>query len=206
MMRAAWPLFLVQAAGNALLLWLGYYWLGVGESRALALLWSALVALAMVVGAGWLHGAAFVWFAHPKPRLRAVFARALRRLLPLLAAAAVVAIVYVLANLAADSASAGSFKLASWLTLKMRKPVRPSAMLRVCAVVFWVVRWVVLPVFLLPMIAGVAAWGWRGFGEFSAGRGGGCTGSKSRCSCSARSGCRCCSIAGRRTWADSEWR
>ena len=30
---------------------------------------------------------------------------------------------------------------------------------------FWVVRWVVLPVALLPMASGIAARGWRGFGE-----------------------------------------
>jgi hypothetical protein len=165
MMRAS-PLWLAQAVGNALLLWLGYYWLGLGESRAIALVWSAVVALAIVLGACWLHGAAFVWFSDPKPRLRTVFATALRRILPLLAAAAVVLLVYWLAKLAADAAAGSSFKLASWLTLKLRKPVRPSAMLRACGVLFWIVRWVVLPVLLLPTVAGVAARAWRGFGEF----------------------------------------
>jgi hypothetical protein len=166
--RASWPLWAAHLAGNALLLWLGYYWLGLGESHAPALLWSAVVALAIVAAACWLHGAAFAWFADAKPRLRRVFAASLRRLLPLVCAAAVAVLVYVLANLAENAASAGSFKVASWLTLKLRKPVRPSAMLRVCAVVFWLVRWVVLPVFLLPMVAGVAARGWRGIAESGA--------------------------------------
>jgi hypothetical protein len=168
MIRSSRPLWIVHLAGNALLLWLGYYWLGVGESRALALVWSALVALAIVCGACWLHGAAFVWFAKPKPRLRGVFATALRHFGPLLLAAAAVVLVYLLANLAADSASTASFKAASWLTLKLRTPVRPSAIARIFAVALWLLRWVVLPVFLLPMVAGVAARGWRGFADLGA--------------------------------------
>jgi hypothetical protein len=163
MIRASWPLWTAHLAGNALLLRLGYYWLGVGESRATALAWSALVALAIVCGACWLHGAAFAWFADPKPRVRGVFSAALRRIPPLLVAAAVVAAIYFLVNLAADAAATGSFKLASWLTLHFRKPVRPSTVARASSITFWLVRWVVLPVFLLPMIAGVAARGWSGF-------------------------------------------
>ncbi len=46
-------------AGNALLLALGYYWLGLGEARAADVLWSAIIALAIVAGACWLHGSAF---------------------------------------------------------------------------------------------------------------------------------------------------
>jgi hypothetical protein len=52
-------LALAHLAGNALLLWLGYYWLGLGEARAPAVAWSAAVALVVVAGACWLHGAAF---------------------------------------------------------------------------------------------------------------------------------------------------
>lgn len=52
-------LVLAHLAGNALLLWLGYYWLGLGESRAAAVAWSAAVALFIVAGACWLHGSAY---------------------------------------------------------------------------------------------------------------------------------------------------
>jgi hypothetical protein len=158
-------LLLAHLAGNALLLWLGYYWLGLGESRAPALMWSAVVALAIVAGACWLHGAAFLWFAEPKPQVRGVFSTALGRLMPLVVAAAVVVLVYLLAARAADASASGGFKLTSWLTLKLRKPVRPAAILRMVAVVFWLVRWLVLPVLLLPVVAGVATLGWRGFGR-----------------------------------------
>jgi hypothetical protein len=167
-MRVTWPIVAAHVVGNALLFGLAYYWLGLGESRALALTWSAAVALAIVVGACWLHGAAFAWFVDPKPRLRAAFATAVRHLLPLVVAAAVVAAVYVLANLAENVASSGAFKVASWLTLKLRKPVRPTALARIVSVLFWLVRWMVLPVLLLPMAAGVAARGWRGFAHLGA--------------------------------------
>ena len=40
-------------------------------------------------------------------------------------------------------------------------------MARIFLGAFWIVRWAVLPVGLLPMASGIAARGWRGFGEFS---------------------------------------
>jgi len=166
MIRAARPLLLAQLAGNAILLAGAYYWLGVGESRAYLLVWSAAVALAIVCAACCLHGAAFVWFAEPKPRLRGAWAVAVRHLLPLLVGVALAGLVYWLAGIAADHMP--SFKTASWLTLKFRKPVRPATIARAFAIPFWILRWVVLPVFLLPMIAGVAAVGWRGFAHVGA--------------------------------------
>jgi hypothetical protein len=43
--------------GNALLLALGYYWLGLGEARATDVLWSVVVALILTAGAAWLYSA-----------------------------------------------------------------------------------------------------------------------------------------------------
>ena len=48
---------MLHLVANALLLWLGYEWLGVGESTALRLAWSALDALAILALVCWLHGA-----------------------------------------------------------------------------------------------------------------------------------------------------
>ena len=50
-------LILLHLGANALLLWLGYEWLGVGESTRLRLLFSALEALAILALFCWLHGA-----------------------------------------------------------------------------------------------------------------------------------------------------
>jgi hypothetical protein len=57
-------------------------------------------------------------------------------------------------------------KLASWLTLKFRKPVRPATVFRCFNAILWMVRWVLLPADLLPLFSGVAARGWHGFNEF----------------------------------------
>jgi hypothetical protein len=43
--------------GNAVLLALGYYWLGLGEARVSDVVWSAVVALLILAGAAWLYGA-----------------------------------------------------------------------------------------------------------------------------------------------------
>jgi hypothetical protein len=43
--------------GNAALLALGYYWLGLGEARVSDVAWSAAVALILAAGAAWLYAA-----------------------------------------------------------------------------------------------------------------------------------------------------
>jgi len=56
-----------------------------------------------------------------------------------------------------------AFQLASWLTLKLRKPVKPATIRAIFHAGFWIVQWIVLPVLLLPLAAGLAAHGWRGW-------------------------------------------
>jgi hypothetical protein len=153
---------LLQFAGNAILLWLGYYWLGTGESRASALAWSAFLALALVALASWLQGATFAHF------------RALRmplRNLPLLVLAAIfVLVLYFLLARWQDSTSNLALRTASWLTLKLRKPVKPVAVMRVFGVFFWIIRWMAIPVFALPLVADLAVFGAkgaRGFGRLA---------------------------------------
>ncbi len=62
MTRSALPLAILHLVGNALILWLGYYWLGLPESDGAHLAWSALVVLAFVLSALWLHGIGFAVF------------------------------------------------------------------------------------------------------------------------------------------------
>jgi hypothetical protein len=109
---------------NALILWLGYYWLGIGESRTSTLLWSALV-----------H------FRDDGHRATGSWKTAALNLPPLMPA----------------------FRIASWLTLTLRTPVRPAAVARIFSVILWIVRWAALPAFLLPEMSAVAAFGWQGF-------------------------------------------
>lgn len=163
MIRMSRPLVLAHLAGNAILLWSAYYWLGIGESRAATLLWSALVALAIVGLTCWLHGSAFVYFSQPEPRLKRVFAGTLRRLLPLAAAALLVLTVYWLVAFWAGTMGKPAFQIASYLTLKLRVPVNPPSVLRIFNAMFWLLRWMLVPVLILPAIAAIARNGWSGF-------------------------------------------
>jgi hypothetical protein len=161
-------LFLLHLVANALLLWLGYEWLGVGESTRMRLVWSALDALAILGLVCWFHGATLVFFRKGvEARINEAFRVALRHTPALLTAAVAVLTLYALLTWAAGASGQSAFRLASWLTLKMRTPVRPATVARVFLGGFWILRWMVLPVGLLPMASGIASRGWRGFSEFT---------------------------------------
>jgi len=154
---------------NAILLWLAYYWLGIGESRTSTLLWSAFIALLAVCLACSAYGAVFAYFrtdayfqTGQRRRTRTAWSTALRHLLPLLLATAAVAIVYVLLAYIPKPAT----PIASYLTMTFRKPVSPASILRIFNAVLWVVDWIVLPVLVLPMLSAIAAQGWRGLSAF----------------------------------------
>ena len=134
---------------DAVLLWLAYYWLGTGEGSVLTLVWSFLVAAVIVLATVCLQGATFAYFAGVKP--------AVRRLAPLLAVAAAAGAVYFLLSLWAGYSAQPAFRIASYLTLKLRKPIRPAAVLRVFNVVLWLIRWILIPVLVLPVIAWAAS-------------------------------------------------
>ena len=73
-------LFLLHLVANALLLWLGYDWLGVGESTRLRLAWSGLDALAILALVCWFHGATLVFFRkHGELKINEAFRAALRQ-------------------------------------------------------------------------------------------------------------------------------
>jgi hypothetical protein len=156
-------LAVTQLGGNALLLALGYYWLGLPESRTGNLAWSALVALAIAAGCCVLHGAAFVYCARPPEGWRGSFASAARQLPWLLALALIAGCVYWAAGQVHDAARTPAFRLASYLTLRSRHPVRPASVLRAVDGALAVLRWWVLPVLLLPVFAGMATLGRGGF-------------------------------------------
>jgi hypothetical protein len=149
----------IQLVGNAAALGLGYYWLGIGEARAGLLAWSFTVALVTASLFLWMHGAGLVYGRDPGA---CAFRIALRHLPALLAAAVVVLVLYIALAKLQDACSNPAFRLASWLTLKLRRPVKPAAVLRVFNSVWWVVRWVVVPLLLRPWITAVAEFGWRG--------------------------------------------
>jgi hypothetical protein len=160
-------LFAIHIAGNALVLGLAYYWLGIGESSAATLAWSAALAVVILSMACCLHGGTLVFFRADQPRsLSAAFRTVLRHMAPLLATVILIAAVYWLLARWATYSATPALRIASWCTLKLRKPIKPATVLRGFDIVLALVRWMVVPVFVLPMFSGVAARGWRGAAEF----------------------------------------
>ncbi len=150
----------IQLVGNAAALWLGYYWLSVGEARAGLLVWSALVALFTASVFLWMHGAGLIYSRDP---YRAPYFAALSRLPALLAAAVAILLLYIALGWLQQKLSGPAFTVASWLTLELRKPVKPATATRFVAVIFWLLRWIVLPVVLMPWVNAIAYTGFRGF-------------------------------------------
>src|ERR1035438_8354405 len=170
MSAASRKFFVLNLVADALLLWLGYLWLGVAESTRALLLFSALSALGILALACWFHGATLVFFRKgdgPEVGIKDAFRTALRHLPVLLVAAILILALYGLLAWAAAATGQPAFRLASWLTLKLRTAVKPTTVARIFLGGFWIVRWVILPIALLPMASGIAARGWRGFGEFT---------------------------------------
>jgi hypothetical protein len=166
-MTATRKLCLLHLAANALLLWLAYEWLGVGESTGLRLVWSALDALAILALAGWLYGATFVFFGQKKGerRLNEAYRTALRHLAPLLVAAIALLVLY--GGLVWVTSNLPSLRVANFLTLKLRRPVKPAPVQSVLLAAMWLVRWAVIPVAIVPMLAAIARRGWSGFGAIT---------------------------------------
>ena len=163
MTRSTGALLLLHFVANALLLGLGYYWLGLGESSGTRLAWSFLVAAVFACLAVWLHGATFAYFrAGDAPNLTSAFRTALRNLVPLIILAVLVLCINGLLEWWRDYNAQATFKIASYLTLKLRKPVKPATILRVFNVLLWMLGWAVLPVILLPLAAEMSTRGWSG--------------------------------------------
>ena len=162
MIRRLRPLILIHLVGDALLLWLGYLWLGTSEATTARLLWSGVSALLLLLAALWLTGATLVYFREGGD-LRPAFVRTLHHLLPLLLLALLAWSLYALLDVWQAFSQRPAFAIASWLTLHLRRPVKPEGVMRVFNVMLWIVRWAVLPVLLLPAAASIAENGWSGF-------------------------------------------
>jgi hypothetical protein len=164
-----WRLGVVHLLANAVLLGCGYYWLGIGESRGSALAWSAFIGLLLIALACSAYGATFAFFgAAERKHVSTAWKTAVRNLLPMAATALAIVILYWLLVMWQDYSSDPAFTLASYFTLAFRKPVKPASILKVFDAALWLVRWAVLPVVLLPMLAAISTNGWRGFAAIGA--------------------------------------
>jgi hypothetical protein len=168
MSRGSRNLLLLHLAANALLLWLAYEWLSVDESSTGKLALSSVDAAAILTLWVWLHSATLVFFRlGAAPRINDAFRMALRHL-PLLVLGALLALgLYAMVSQAQQATAKPAFQFASWLTMTLRKPVKPAAVTRMFQAAFWILRWAVLPALLLPLASALAGTGWRGWREIS---------------------------------------
>jgi hypothetical protein len=158
------PLAIVHLIGNALILWLGYYWLGIGESNGTHLALSALIVLLFILSALWLHGTALVVLNGEARRAFPGAAKMVaRHLIPLLALAIIAIAIYWSLAWLYDQFGHKAFIVGSFLTLHLRKPIAPGRVLAWYHSLIWLFRWVIVPVILLPVAAKTALRGWRGY-------------------------------------------
>jgi hypothetical protein len=73
------------------------------------------------------------------------------------AAVIVLLAVYWVLSQWSDYSSKPAFKIASFLTMTFRKPVKPATVLNVFKAVLWLVRWMVVPVVALSIVSRIFA-------------------------------------------------
>jgi len=140
----------IHLLGDALLLWLGYYWLGLGETSAATLVWSVFIASLLLSLTSVLHAATLRRGAGTpacRDGTRAVATSAARLFLT---AITLLIVYFLLAQWAAYSVQP-AFKIASWLTLTFRKPTKPSTIQTIFNAALWLIRWMLVPVIALSL-------------------------------------------------------
>lgn len=154
-------LCLLHFFGNALLLWLGYAWLGVGEADNVHVLGSFFIVLVLIAGAAWLHGAGFAYFGGL--RFTRALGRALRNLLPILSVCLAGILVYAGLIWTASHYGGTAYNVASYSTMHLRRPVPPTAIEKAFHWCVLLLEWVIVPVVLFPLASAVAMHGWKGW-------------------------------------------
>ena len=147
--------------GDALLLWLGYRWLGMDESDGSHLFASFGLIAIVIVGAAWLHGLALAHFAGLS--LASAALRSLRSLIPLTLLCLLAMLIYGGLVWVDRSYSGVAFRMASFLTLHLRKPVAPALIEKLFHGFMLVLEWSLVPALLIRVGARVATTGWSGF-------------------------------------------
>ena len=155
-------LWLIQAAGNALLFWCAFTWLGIHDSNTWQLVETAVVGLLILLPWLWLQVGALAYCGDRSRGLWPAFRGSLKTLALFSAIAmAFVLLAWALGKLDGPLAQAGQ-RTASWLTFHLRKPIKPTTWARAFQAALWGVRWILLPVLVLPIAAGAARNGARG--------------------------------------------
>jgi hypothetical protein len=147
MSKSTRALCILHFLGNAILLWLAYEWLSIPESSMMRLTESILLAVVLMIAALWLHGSALAHFAaEDRSKLRPALGTALKHLLALFVLSLFVVVIYL--------------ALAGW---DSSMETTAGTLRTVSDVALWLLRWLILPVLLLPLAASVATKGFRGY-------------------------------------------
>ena len=155
-------LWLIQAVGNALLFWGAFTWLGIRDAKTWQLAESAGLGLLILISWLWLQDGTLVYCGDRSQGLWGAFRRSAKTIAIFATVfIAFVLLLWALGKLEAPLATAGQ-RTASWLTFHLRKPFKPATWVQAFVAVLWAVRWIVVPVLVLPVAAGVAVRGVRG--------------------------------------------
>jgi len=157
-------LWALHVVANAFLVFGVYAWLSIGDADAAQLIGTIIYGVAIAFLAVWLHAGTFRYFGADArdTRLRIAFWNVLPSLAPFALLAIVAATVYALFSRAGAQTADTGATIASWLTLELRRPVRPVAVARVLLWILRLVEWFGAPLVFLPLASETAANGWRG--------------------------------------------
>jgi len=159
-------LWILHVVMNVFLILGIYAWLSIGDANGAQLAGTVIYGIAIAFLGLWLYDGTFVWFSNiPRRGLAISFARALRTLAPFTLMAGFALLIYWLLSRATDQIPDSAATAASWLTLKLRHPVKPATIARVLRWLVLLVEWFGAPLLLLPITASVASRGWLGFGR-----------------------------------------
>lgn len=158
-------LWVLHFVGNAILLFGVFAWLSIGDANAAQLVGTVIYGISIAFLAIWLYGGTFQYFsATPRETLFRAFQRSIRTLLPFAVVVIVAVLVYWLLSVAGGRISDTAATVASWLTLKLRRPVKPVVVARMFLWILRAIEWLGLPLLFVPIASSVAVHGWRGFG------------------------------------------
>jgi hypothetical protein len=155
-------LWLIQAVGNLLLFWWAFTWLGLRDSKTTQLVETAIFGLLILLPWLWLQDGTFAYCGDRSQGLWGAFRKGAKTLAIFTVVAIVFALFFWALGKLADPLTTAGQRTASWLTFHVRKPIKPDSWVKAYLALLWGVRWIVLPVLLLPVAAGAAMEGTRG--------------------------------------------
>lgn len=165
-----WRLWLVQLAGNAIIVALFVGWLRVPEAHSWQLVFQALLILAIVAAVLVLHGGTLVYFksAHENraAQLTPAFRQALKHIFALAVCVFIVHIPLALSGHLYHYQTSFPGYLRSGFPAWLRRMISEPTLDHTYTFLLFLLRWVILPGLLLPFLLFCADRGFRGLVAF----------------------------------------